>query len=68
MNYLDIKKDLIGFEKEIGYKEVIKAIISYEKAIENEDTLNEIYEKYMDTDISIFSDTMEDFIEGVDEL
>ena len=68
MNYLDIKKDLIGFEKEIGYKEVIKAIISYEKAIENEDTLNEIYEKYMDTDISIVSDTMEDFIEGVDEL
>ena len=44
MNYLDIKKDLMGFWKELGYEELIKGIFSFELSEENEKILNKLYE------------------------
>lgn len=61
MNYLDIKKDLKGFEGELGYKEVIKAILSYELNTNNENILNQIYEKYINN--SEYTLLNEDLIE-----
>ena len=66
-NWKDLKEVFKKIESWGNYRDIIKAIISYEKGIEDDNTLDEIYEKYMNTDISMFSDTMEDIIEGVDD-
>ena len=47
MNYLDIKKDLMGFWKELGYEELIKGIFSFELSEENEKILNKLYEYFI---------------------
>ena len=49
MEYKDIRKNLKEFSKE-NYKEFIKALIGIEKGIEDENALDEIYDKYMDND------------------
>lgn len=49
MEYKDIRKNLEEFSKE-NYKEFIKALIGIEKGIEDENALDEIYDKYMDND------------------
>lgn len=49
MEYKDIRKSLEDFSKE-NYKEFIKALIGIEKRIEDENTFDEIYNKYMDND------------------
>lgn len=49
MECKDIRKSLEEFSKE-NYKEFIKALIRIEKGIEDENALDEIYNKYMDND------------------
>lgn len=49
MEYKYIRKSLEKVSKE-NYKEFIKALISIEKRIEDENALDEIYDKYMDND------------------
>ena len=49
MEYKDIRKNLEEFSKE-NDKEFIKALIGIEKGIEDENALDEIYDKYMDND------------------
>ena len=66
-NWKDLKEVFKKIESWGNYRDIIKAIISYEKGIEKDELLDEIYEKYMQTDISLFSDYMEDIIEGVEE-
>ena len=56
MECKDIRKSLEDFSKE-NYKEFIKALIGFEKGIEDENSLDEIYDKYMDNDtISLLSE------------
>lgn len=49
MECKDIRKSLEDFSKE-NYKEFIKALIGIEKRIDDENALDEIYDKYMDND------------------
>lgn len=49
MEYKHIRKSLEKVSKE-NYKEFIKALIGFEKGIEDENALDEIYDKYMDND------------------
>lgn len=49
MEYKDIRDSLEEISKE-NYKEFIKALIGIEKGIEDENALDEIYDKYMDND------------------
>lgn len=63
MNYKEIKDLLIKESNNNNYENIIKGIISYEKAINNEKVLTRIYDNYMNCDCSIFSDEMEDIIE-----
>lgn len=56
MECKDIRKSLEEISKE-NYKEFIKALIGIEKGIEDENALDEIYNKYMDNDtISLLSE------------
>lgn len=67
-NWKDLKEVFKKIESWGNYRDIIKAIISYEKGIDDDEKLDEIYEKYRYNDYSLFSDYMEDIIEGVDEL
>lgn len=49
MEYKDVRNSLEEISKE-NYKEFIKALIGIEKRIEDENALDEIYDKYMDND------------------
>ena len=65
MEYKDIRENLEEISKE-NYKDFIKALIGIEKGIEDENVLDEIYDKYMDNDtISILS---EDFDYMIDDM
>lgn len=63
----DIKELFKKIESWGNYRDIIKAIVSYEKGIDDDEKLDEIYEKYRYNDYSLFSDYMEDIIEGVEE-
>lgn len=65
MAYIDIKRQLEELSNE-NYKDFIKALISIEKGIENENILDEVYEEYMDNDS--FSLLSEDFDNIIDEI
>ena len=55
MEYKDIRENLEEISNE-NYKDFIKALIGIEKGIEDENVLDEIYDKYMDNDtISLLS-------------
>lgn len=49
MEYKDIRENLEEISKE-NYKDFIKALIGIEKSIEDENTLDKIYDEYMDND------------------
>lgn len=66
MNYLDIKKDLMGFWKELGYEELIKGIFSFELSEENEEILNKLYEYFIN--ISSYSLLNEELIDKYQEI
>ncbi len=66
MNYLDIKKDLMGFWKELGYEELIKGIFSFELSEENEEILNKLYEYFIN--ISSCSLLNEELIDKYQEI
>lgn len=56
MEYNDIRENLEEISKE-NYNDFIKALIGVEKRIEDENALDEIYDKYMDNDtISLLSE------------
>lgn len=63
MKYKEIRDLLIKESNNNNYEEILKGIISYEKDIKNEKVLTRIYDNYMRSDCSIFSDEMEDIIE-----
>lgn len=71
MNYLDIKKDLEGFWKELGYKELIKGLIAFELEEENEEILEELYERYSYDDCQLINeklvDKYEELLKGGEE-
>ena len=65
MEYKDIRENLEEISNE-NYKDFIKALIGIEKGIEDENVLDEIYDKYMDNDtISLLS---EDFDYMIDDM
>ena len=65
MEYKDIRKSLEDFSKE-NYKELIKALIGIEKRIEDENTLDKIYDEYMDNDaITLLSEEFDYIVEGI---
>ena len=65
MEYKDIRDSLEEVSKE-NYKEFIKALIGIEKSIEAENTLDKIYDEYMDNDsIALLS---EEFDYIIDEM
>ena len=49
IEYKDIRENLEKISKE-NYKDFIKALIGIEKGVEDENALDEIYDKYMDND------------------
>ncbi len=49
MNYKNIKISLDVLAEE-NYKEFVKALISFEKGIEDESVLDRLYEKFMEDD------------------
>ncbi|MDY4560974.1 MAG: hypothetical protein SO435_04595 [Peptostreptococcus porci] len=56
MNYLEIKNILNEFAKS-DYKELIKAILSFELKIEDENTLEKMYSTFMkNDDFSLLND------------
>ena len=65
MEYNDIKTQLEELSNE-NYKDFIKALISIEKGVEDENILDEVYDEYMDNDS--FSLLSEDFDNILDEL
>lgn len=71
MNYLDIKKDLEGFWKELGYRELIKGLIAFELDEENEKILEELYERYSYDDCQLINeklvDKYEELLKGGEE-
>ncbi len=71
MNYLDIKKDLEGFWKELGYRELIKGLIAFELEEENEEILEELYERYSYDDCQLINeklvDKYEELLKGGEE-
>lgn len=65
MEYKDIRDSLEEISKE-NYKEFIKALIGIEKGIEDENTLDKIYDEYMDNDnIALLSEEFDYIIEGI---
>lgn len=65
MEYKDIRNSLEEISKE-NYKEFIKALIGIEKGIEDENALDEIYDKYMDNDTIYLLSEEIDYI--IDEM
>lgn len=61
MNWKEIKKII----EQADYIEVVKAIVSYEKDINNEKELNNIYDRFMDSDCCGLFD-MNDIFEECD--
>lgn len=62
INYKDMKKEI---EKMAGknYAEFVKALISFEKNINDEDILSELYEEYMkNDDMNLFSEEFDNII------
>lgn len=49
MNYKEMK-DVIEQMATENYREFIKALLSFEKNVEDEDLLDMVYEEYMDND------------------
>lgn len=65
MEYKDIRDSLEEISKE-NYKEFIQALIGIEKLIEDENTLDKIYDEYMDNDaITLLSEEFDYIIEGI---
>ena len=65
MEYKDIRDSLEEISKE-NYKEFIKVLIGIEKGIEDENTLDKIYDEYMDNDnIALLSEEFDYIIEGI---
>lgn len=49
MNYIEMKKEIEKMA-DLNYMEFIKALISFEQSINDEDILDKLYERYMDID------------------
>lgn len=67
MNYKDIRKNIEQMANE-NYEDFIKAIVSYEKGINDEKALDEIYQAYMDNDTqALLSDEFDYLIDDMRE-
>ena len=67
MNYKDIRKNIEQMANE-NYEDFIKAIVSYEKGINDEKALDEIYQAYMDNDTqALLSDEFDYLIDEMRE-
>lgn len=65
MEYKDVRNSLEEISKE-NYREFIKALIGCEKGIEDENSLDEIYDEYMDNDaITLLSEEFDYIVEGI---
>ena len=67
MNYKDIRKNIEQMANE-NYEDFIKALVSYEKGINDEKALDEIYQAYMDNDTQgLLSDEFDYLIDDMRE-
>lgn len=67
MNYKDIRKNIEQMANE-NYEDFIKALVSYEKGINDEKALDEIYQAYMDNDTQgLLSDEFDYLIDDMKE-
>lgn len=67
MNYKDIRKNIEQMANE-NYEDFIKALVSYEKGINDEKALDEIYQAYMDNDTQgLLSDEFDYLIDEMRE-
>ena len=67
MAYRDIKRQLEELSNE-NYKDFIKALVSIEKGIEDENILDEVYDEYMDNDsFSLLSEDFDNILEEIKE-
>ncbi|WP_276797364.1 hypothetical protein [Fusobacterium gonidiaformans] len=65
MNYKDMKKEIEKMTDK-SHAEFVKALISFEKNIDDEDILEKLYEEYMENDnMGLLS---EEFDNMIDEL
>ena len=65
MEFLEIKKAIEEMMQK-DYKTFVTALISIEKDIDNQEALDMMYEKYMDTDeMHLLNDEFEEMIEVV---
>lgn len=61
MSYREIKDVL----NDTTYEDAIKSILQYEFGIEEDNILDEIYEKYMQRNCVLISDEMQDIVDEV---
>lgn len=61
MSYAEISHEL----NNTTYEDAIKSILQYEFGIEEDNILDEIYEKYMQRNCVLISDEMQDIVEDV---
>ena len=67
MAYRDIKRQLEELSNE-NYKDFIKALISIEKGIEDENILDDVYDEYMDSDsFSLLSENFDNILDEIKE-
>ena len=61
MSYAEISHEL----NNTTYEDAIKSILQYEFGIEEDNILDEIYEKYMQRNCVLISDEMQDIVDEV---
>lgn len=62
MNYKEMKNVIEQMATE-NYREFIKALLSFEKNVEDEDLLDMVYEEYMDNDyITLINEDLDHMI------
>lgn len=66
MQYHEIKQTLEDLSQD-NYRDFVKALISLEKGIDDEDFLDEIYDKFMENDaMMLLNEEFNNMTEGVE--
>lgn len=67
MNYDDVRK-MIGYIAKDNYKDLVKALVSFENGIDDEKVLDKIFVEFMDCDgVGLLNDYFDHLIKGFNE-
>lgn len=67
MNYDDVRK-MIGYIAKDNYKDLVKALVSFENGIDDEKVLDKIFVEFMDCDgVGLLNDDFDHLIKGFNE-